>query len=81
MVITEVTFSRHAIERMEERLISETQVRRTILHPDRLTVAGNRRIVDRKTDPGKTVRVIYTPQIDSVGVTAHVITVYWTKGV
>ncbi len=49
MAITEVTFSCHAVERMEERRISETQVRRAVLHPDRLTVAGNRHIAERTT--------------------------------
>ena len=79
MTITEVTFSLHAVERMEERSISERQVRTAVLHPDRVTVSGNRRIADRATDAGSVVRVIYVPRISSEGVTAHVITVYRTR--
>lgn len=59
MAIIEVTFSRHALERMAERSISKGQVRRTVLEPDSATGTGERRVAERRTEVGNTIRVVY----------------------
>jgi hypothetical protein len=75
-----VTYSEHALDRMELRSIARNQVERTLHEPDRLTLQKDKLVAERSTSHGNTIRVVYVERLTGNGTEAHVVTVIRIAG-
>ncbi len=71
-----ITYTQHALERMNQRRISHQQVEATLEYPDKTYPSRGKLIAEKMTVHGNTLRVVYSETSNGFKVsTAVVITV------
>ena len=76
-----VTYSPHATDQMLDRKVTHNQVVLAIAYPDNEYVSKERKVAERLTSHGNTIRVVYTEILaEPSGTEAHVITVVRMSG-
>jgi Domain of unknown function (DUF4258) len=72
-----VTYSEHAMRRMQERGIPQRQGELTLANPDRVFIGVQGKPIAERMFNSGTIRVVYIDRLDPAGWHRHVITVMW----
>jgi hypothetical protein len=75
-----VTYSHHARQRMQQRSVSDQQVRATLAQPDSLRLGNQgRQVAEKSFGPSDRLRVIYIEEFDNGTWCSHIVTAFWLE--
>lgn len=73
-----VTYSAHALRRMEERSISEAVIIAILDDPTRTYLGSHgNMIAEKRFGDGRTARVVYEHRLGAPGASVHIVSVMW----